>query len=84
MTQTRPHNGLIYVKNSVTGFWQPKPQYQQRSATCSVEDCNSKVMARGWCAKHYKRWESHGTTDLSTRNNGYHKGGVKEKQLEEA
>jgi len=86
MTQIRPHNGLIYVKNPVTGFWQPKPRYEQRTAICSVEDCESETYARGWCSKHYIRWRNHGTTDLPSRRNGHHKGGgkVRQKQLEEA
>lgn len=28
--------------------------------TCSVEECASKVVARGWCDKHYRRWRKHG------------------------
>lgn len=31
----------------------PKP-------TCSIDGCESPVLARGWCGKHYKRWEAHG------------------------
>lgn len=25
--------------------------------TCSIENCDSKVVARGWCNKHYLRWQ---------------------------
>jgi hypothetical protein len=25
-------------------------------ATCSVDDCDRDVLARGWCAPHYHRW----------------------------
>jgi 5-methylcytosine-specific restriction endonuclease McrA len=27
---------------------------------CSTENCNNKVVARGWCNKHYLRWKNHG------------------------
>lgn len=28
--------------------------------TCSVEGCERRVTARGWCPKHYARWKKHG------------------------
>lgn len=28
--------------------------------TCSIDGCESPVLARGWCGKHYKRWQAHG------------------------
>lgn len=28
--------------------------------TCSRPECDSRVLARGWCVKHYKRWYKHG------------------------
>lgn len=31
----------------------PKP-------TCSVDGCERKLVARGWCATHYMRWRKHG------------------------
>jgi len=27
---------------------------------CSIDDCESKVLSRGWCVKHYARWRTHG------------------------
>ncbi len=27
---------------------------------CSIEGCDGKARARGWCNKHYKRWQRHG------------------------
>ena len=27
---------------------------------CSVQDCDRKHMARGWCSMHWKRWRKHG------------------------
>lgn len=27
---------------------------------CSINGCQSPVNARGWCRKHYKRWQAHG------------------------
>ena len=29
-------------------------------AKCSVEDCPNTIDAKGWCHKHYKRWQDHG------------------------
>lgn len=31
--------------------------------TCSVDGCESKTKARGWCTKHYQRWQVHGSLD---------------------
>lgn len=28
--------------------------------TCSIDDCTAPVWARGWCQKHYTRWQRHG------------------------
>lgn len=28
--------------------------------TCSIEGCEKPHIARGWCHKHYKRWQAHG------------------------
>ena len=28
--------------------------------TCSIEGCDKKQLAMGWCAKHYSRWRRHG------------------------
>lgn len=28
---------------------------------CNIQGCsNTKIYARGWCAKHYRRWKRHG------------------------
>ena len=27
---------------------------------CSVDGCDSAVLARGWCCRHYNRWAKHG------------------------
>ena len=29
-------------------------------ATCSIDGCDGRVVARGWCGKHYQRWKTHG------------------------
>lgn len=34
---------------------------------CSIEGCEAKHLARGWCQKHYMRWYTTGTTDLIKR-----------------
>lgn len=28
--------------------------------TCSIEDCDRPSVARGWCSKHWQRWQRHG------------------------
>jgi len=30
------------------------------SAPCSVSECGGRVVARGWCNRHYLRWRNHG------------------------
>ncbi len=27
---------------------------------CSIEDCRNPTFSRGWCSKHYTRWQRHG------------------------
>lgn len=33
-------------------------------AICSLPDCNNSHSARGWCRKHYKRWQRHGDPNI--------------------
>lgn len=28
--------------------------------TCSISSCEGRVLARGWCRPHYRRWRAHG------------------------
>lgn len=28
--------------------------------TCSIPECESKTLARGWCSRHWQRWQRHG------------------------
>lgn len=30
---------------------------------CSVEGCDKRAVARGWCDPHYRRWKKYGDTD---------------------
>lgn len=30
------------------------------SRICSIPDCGKRVLGRGWCAAHYRRWRIHG------------------------
>ena len=34
---------------------------------CSVKDCGSPVCARGWCMKHWIRWQRHGDPEYTSR-----------------
>jgi hypothetical protein len=37
---------------------------------CTVDDCESTALARGWCRNHYYRWSRHGSTDAKKHANG--------------
>lgn len=32
-------------------------------AQCSYQDCETKLYARGWCIKHYTRWQRYGSPE---------------------
>lgn len=34
--------------------------------TCTIEGCEKRINARGWCNTHYERWRRHGSTDDPT------------------
>lgn len=37
------------------------PSAQKRShRPCSIDGCEGRAVTRGWCAKHYVRWQRHG------------------------
>lgn len=35
--------------------------------SCSIAECSDKVIARGWCSKHYQRWKRHGDPEFTER-----------------
>jgi hypothetical protein len=37
---------------------------------CSIPDCGKRVIARGWCASHYRRWERHGNPLAGRKHRG--------------
>lgn len=37
------------------------------NATCTIEGCENKELARGWCSKHYWRWQRHGDPEAQVR-----------------
>lgn len=41
--------------------------------TCTVDGCDSRAIARGWCVKHYQRWQRTGSptkTVMAERGSG--------------
>jgi len=36
-------------------------------SVCSVNDCGNPVLARGWCNKHYSRWQKYGDVNHPVR-----------------
>jgi hypothetical protein len=32
---------------------------------CTIPDCDRPKLARGWCSKHYQRWEKHGDANYT-------------------
>ena len=38
--------------------------------TCAIDDCGRRVKARGWCSKHYLRWQRNGHTNLTVAEYG--------------
>jgi len=34
---------------------------------CKIEGCKNKIIARGWCRKHYERWRVHGDPNKTMR-----------------
>lgn len=35
-----------------------------RERRCSIEGCDAKHFARGWCHKHYERWRRYGDPSI--------------------
>ena len=40
----------------------PEPQ------VCSIEGCQQPTLARGWCSRHYRRWQRHGDRSHGNRS----------------
>lgn len=36
-------------------------------STCTINECTGAILARGWCRKHYRRWQTHGTPYYVTK-----------------
>lgn len=36
-------------------------------STCVIDGCSNPKLARGWCRKHYRRWQNHGSPVWTTR-----------------
>lgn len=52
-----PHCDTHYFRLYRTGSLDRTPTQQ----VCTVEGCDRKHKARGWCAAHYLAWRTHGT-----------------------
>jgi hypothetical protein len=37
-------------------------------ASCQVNDCESSAFGRGFCVKHYRRWQRHGDANVVVKN----------------
>jgi hypothetical protein len=60
----------FWVKVESTGFcwnwagaqenaWEQR-KIEEMAKVCSIEGCDSAARARGWCAKHWRRWRTYG------------------------
>ncbi len=38
--------------------------------TCAIPNCSGVVVARGWCARHYSRWQKHGDPEAGRTREG--------------
>jgi hypothetical protein len=38
------------------------------ASACSIESCGRAAVARGWCARHWQRWATHGDPTVSLIN----------------
>lgn len=39
-------------------------------AICTVDECERSAEVRGWCRKHYRRWQRHGDPEAGARGDG--------------
>lgn len=39
-------------------------------STCKIDECESPVEARGWCGRHYKRWQNTGSAERPCKTCG--------------
>lgn len=37
---------------------------------CAIDSCDAAAVVRGWCRKHYKRWQAHGDPEQTQRYEG--------------
>lgn len=46
------------------------------NAACTIDGCKGKQLARGWCAKHYTRWQRFGDPEADVRHRSENYGGT--------
>lgn len=39
---------------------------------CTIKDCNNRLLARGWCSKHYWRWSKYGYPNYKVKEYEHH------------
>lgn len=49
----RQNQGLTHLPNATR-------RQAMSKRTCTIDGCENPHIARGWCHKHYKRWQNHG------------------------
>lgn len=43
-----------------------------KTMNCNIDKCETKVIARGWCSMHYKRWQIHGHPEVLLMPQHFH------------
>ncbi len=60
--------GSVVLKRKTT----PPPAGTYRP--CSIDGCEMPLFCRGWCSKHYTRWQKYGSTDDRPRGPAWNRG----------
>ena len=61
---------MTTILNAALAIPFPSAAFADTQKTCGMQGCNTNVKARGWCNKHYHRWNRNGSpyvTKVPTR-----------------